>query len=387
MVPRRLEHWRGPAELWGRGAFQSLGSTEIPSILDGISDPARKSAKNAEKFGRDLGLIDNRTVKILTFDPLPGIEPYTNHRVMRVRQLQHGMRLIEFLCDHHPPTPLRDWEKWLAAGDIVLDPGRGDRMPTQSSATSGDRIVTGGERYVHRMHGVTEPWVRATVGVIHEDESLLVVDKPAPLPVHPSGRYNRHSLSKLLQSEYPDQTLRIAHRLDANTSGVVVFTRTALAAALVQPQFERRTVKKEYLASVVGHCPWSRHRCDLPIGSAAELGSFRDTRGARIVHPDGLKSETLFEVLQRHEDQTTLVKAIPTTGRTNQIRVHLWALGFPIVGDPLYLPHQRLGTQQTLTRDDPPMCLHAMRISLVHPTSGEEVTFTSQQDLPIGERS
>ncbi len=286
---------------------------------------------------------------------------------MRVRQEFSGLRLIDFLVAYHPPTPLANWLNWLERGDIEL----------LTKPANPDQIVSAGERYVQTMHDIVEPDVNAEVGILYEDESLLVVDKPAPLPVHPSGRFNRNTLSKLLESVYPGEKLRLAHRLDANTTGVVVFCRTSQAAAQVQSQFDKRQVTKEYIARVHGHVPWDEHCCELAIGSSAELTQARDTKGARITHPQGLPATTLFRVQARLDDNTSRVQAFPITGRTNQIRVHLWSLGFSIVGDPLYLTDQTLGTQQTLDIHQPPMCLHAARLTLLHPVELKPITFTT----------
>ncbi len=287
---------------------------------------------------------------------------------MRVREEFSGMRLIDFLLAYHPPTPLANWHAWLERGDIEL----------LAKPANPDQIVSAGERYVQTMHDIVEPDVNAEIKILYEDESLLVVDKPAPLPVHPSGRFNRNTLSKLLETVYPGEKLRLAHRLDANTTGVVVFCRTAQAAAQVQSQFDKREVTKVYIAHVHGHVTWDELCCDQPIGISAELTQARDTKGARITHPLGQPATTLFRVQARLDDNTSRVQAFPITGRTNQIRVHLWSLGFPIVGDPLYLPNQTLGNQQTLNINQQPMCLHAARLTLLHPSTLQTITFTSE---------
>jgi RluA family pseudouridine synthase len=177
--------------------------------------------------------------------------------------------------------------------------------------------------------------------------------------------------------------LRIAHRLDANTTGVVVFCRTAAAAAIVQPQFERRQVEKQYLARVRGHVPWQEYRCQLEIGDAICFGN-TNTAGARVTHRSGQPAETLFHCLDRFDDGTSLLQVSPITGRTNQIRVHAAAIGFPIAGDPFYATShaKKSGPDgrrtQTLGVNEPAMCLHAWRIGLVHPGTLEQIALESQ---------
>jgi 23S rRNA-/tRNA-specific pseudouridylate synthase len=96
-----------------------------------------------------------------------------------------------------------------------------------------------------------------------------------------------------------------------------------------------------------------------------------------VIEPGGLLARTEFQVLHRFPDDTTLLEAFPITGRTNQIRVHLWDLGFPVCGDPIYLRDRRLGTVQTLGLSDSPLCLHAWRIEFTHPLSSHRVKFTA----------
>ncbi|EMI52542.1 RluA family pseudouridine synthase [Rhodopirellula sallentina] len=313
-------------------------------------------------------------MKTIQIDDLPGCRPYLNERSIRVRQSQSGMRLIDFLLEYHPPTPRQQWLDWIEAGDITLD----------SQTLSIDHRMRIGGRYVHAMRDFVEPRVNATIRIIADDESLLVVDKPAPLPVHPSGRFNRNTLTKLLEGAYPNVKLRIAHRLDANTTGVVVFTKSSEAAAIVQPQFEQRRVKKTYLVRVHGHVPWESHHCDLPIGHARSAGPTTDagTGGARTIDKQGSPAETHFQCLQRNDDGTSLLTAIPVTGRTNQIRVHAAAIGHAVLGDPFY-PRQTTAENdqsaiiQTLDIDQPPMCLHAWRLKFKHPQTEQETAYES----------
>jgi len=198
----------------------------------------------------------------------------------------------------------------------------------------------------------------------------LVINKPAPLPIHPSGRFNRNTLQAILQTVYHPQKPRPAHRLDANTTGLVVFTRTRHFAKFVQPQFERGDVEKTYLARVMGHPPQDTFFCDAPIGEEPV------NAGARQVDTEnGLPARTEFRVIRRDPDGTALLEARPLTGRTNQIRLHLWHLGFPICGDPVYLPGHALGNRQTLPLGEPPLCLHAWKLTFRHPLTKKATTF------------
>jgi RluA family pseudouridine synthase len=190
--------------------------------------------------------------------------------------------------------------------------------------------------------------------------------------MHPCGRFNRNTLQNILHTAYAPQKPHACHRLDANTSGLVVIARTRHFAKLIQGQFARGEVHKLYLARIQGNPAWDRLTCDLPVSSeAGGLGS------REVDEANGDAALTEFRVIQREEGGSTMVEARPLTGRTNQIRVHLWQLGHPVLGDPTYLPDRRLGDTQTLPIDAAPMYLHASQVSFIHPLTQEQVSFES----------
>lgn len=291
--------------------------------------------------------------------PLPGSIPYDNVRPMNVPERFDQRTVLEFVSGFHEHLGEEYWVSEFDAGRILYK-----NRPIDS-----DRIVRSGERYDHLYPATTEPDVNADIRILFEDHSLVVVNKPAPLPMHPSGRFNRNTLQAILNQVYDPQILKPAHRLDANTSGVVVFSRTRSIASRVQPQFEDRSAKKIYLARVQGHPGEDQFRCTTSIGRTATQA------GLRLPDSEGQKAITDFRVLRRDDDGTALLEVRPLTGRTNQIRLHLWDLEFPIVGDPAYLPNRELGKTQTLSTDDSPLCLHAWKLTLMHPTKHVELTF------------
>jgi RluA family pseudouridine synthase len=298
--------------------------------------------------------------------PLPGSKPYDNFRPVKIPAKFDGRTLLDCLIGLFGHVPTVDWQRRCDEGRMLSPAGQ----PVGSG-----HIVHTGERYLQRKPGTVEPNVNVDVRILYEDEAILVLNKPAPLPMHPCGRFNRNTLQYILGEAYKPQNPRPAHRLDANTSGVVVLSRTKHVASLLQPQFERGEIDKVYLARVQGHPPDDEFECRAAISdSSGELGS-RDA-----VTEGGLPAHTKFRVLERCADDTSLLEVIPLTGRTNQIRVHLWHLGWPICGDQAYLPGRRIGRTQTHAADATPLCLLARRITFTHPLSRQRMTF--ETDLP-----
>lgn len=288
----------------------------------------------------------------------PGSVPYTNLRRMYVPRRHVGRTLLEFLQYWHPPTSNRQWLQWIEAGEITL---AGEQV-------SADFIVRDGQQFDQQMPGTIEPPINPEIQLLYEDTDLVVVNKPAPLPVHPSGRYNRNTLTSILAQAYPKEKLRPAHRLDAATTGVVLLCRRLAAARVVQPQFQQGRAVKRYLCRVHGRPAWTRSECDAAVGRQATEG------GARKIDPHGLAASTQFRVLREFPDDTTLVEAIPRTGRTHQIRLHAWHLGHPVVGDPLY----RLDScDPEPSPAEVRMCLHAAEIGFLHPSDHRPVRFVA----------
>ncbi len=297
----------------------------------------------------------------LAATPLPGSVAYDNFRPLTIPLDQDGQSILKALGAIFPQTETAEWAEVFQNKHLLGS----DKKPVDP-----EQRVRSGERYFRKLPSTIEPEVNPDIRVLYEDEAIIVVNKPAPLPVHPCGRFNLNTLQSLLQKVYFPQKPRPAHRLDSNTTGIVVFSRTRHFAKFLQPQFERGEVEKTYLVRVLGSPAETHFFCDAPIGSSPVEA------GGRIVDPlHGLPSRTEFRVRERLSDGTTLLEAVPITGRTNQIRVHLWHMGMPVVGDPLYQADHKLTTRQTLSVDDPPLCLHAWKLAFTHPISRQRISF------------
>jgi UPF0176 protein len=296
-------------------------------------------------------------------DPLPGSRPYDHFKPVTIPAQSDGYPLLDTLCRIFDHVPAAIWRERFAQ-EHILD-GAGRPVPPT-------HVVHTGERYQHKIPAVIEPDVSMQIEILHEDAAVIVLNKPAPLPMHSGGRYYRNTLQHVLETVYYPQKPRPSHRLDANTTGVVIAARTRHFAGQIQPQFARAEVRKVYLARISGHPSADDFVCEDRISTnPGKLGS-------RTVDPvAGLPARTEFRVRQRLADGTALLEARPLTGRTNQIRIHLAHLGFPVCGDPAYLTGSLLGESQTLGVDAPPLCLHAWRISFRHPLDQQIRTFTA----------
>jgi 23S rRNA pseudouridine1911/1915/1917 synthase len=272
-----------------------------------------------------------------------------------------GQRLDQALARLFPQYSRNRLQAWLKSGHITVD---GRRL-------AADHAVSGGERIALRPPRVPDAAApqaqRMPLKIVFEDAALIVIDKPAGLVVHPGAGQPDRTLLNALLAHAPALAAvpraGIVHRLDKDTSGLLVVAKTVSAQYELVKQLAERTMRRVYLAVVQGDPPASG-TIDAPVG--------RDVRARTrmAVTHRGKEARTKYRVLERY-GRAALVECRLETGRTHQIRVHFQHLRHPLIGDETY----RRGTRHGI--GFPRQALHATELTLVHPTTREVVSWKS----------
>ena len=219
------------------------------------------------------------------------------------------------------------------------------------------------------MHGLPAIAIALALAFVHRSDALLVIDKPSGLPAVPGrGAHLQDCVASRVQAEFADAL--VVHRLDMATSGLMLMARGAAAQRALGIAFARREIAKRYIAVVAGLLPpppgdgWGE--IDLPLAA-----DWPERPRQKVDRRSGKPSLTRYRVLGHDTRQgRSRVELQPLTGRSHQLRVHLLALGHPIVGDTLYAPPE---VQAQASR----LLLHASELALAHPLSGEGIAFSS----------
>lgn len=198
--------------------------------------------------------------------------------------------------------------------------------------------------------------------ILYGDDDILVADKPSGLLSVPGrGEDRADCLISRLKAQFPN--ILLIHRLDLDTSGVIIFALTPQAQVHIGRQFEQRKTQKRYVALVAGHPAEDKGRVDLPL-----IVDWPNRPRQMVCHETGRAAQTDWKVL-RHEGENSRVVLKPLTGRSHQLRVHMLAMGHPILGDPLYATGKAAAF--------PRLMLHAEELRLRHPMTGGSVSFRS----------
>ncbi len=281
-----------------------------------------------------------------------------------------GQRLDNYLLRVLKGVPKTHVYRVIRSGEVRLNKGRAG---ADTRVASGDDIRLPPMRLPDRSPDVPAP--AREFAVLFEDEQLLAIDKPAGVAVHGGSGVSFGVIEQLRRARPQSKFLELVHRLDRETSGVLLLAKKRSALTALQDQFRSRETAKLYSALVFGAWPDKLKVVDLPLHKASDAAGERNVRVVAPDHADGRRSITLVRVAQRLADFTLLDVTIKT-GRTHQIRVHLAHSGHPIVGDPKYGDFARnraLARERGFAR----MFLHARELAFDHPSSGERITLRS----------
>lgn len=283
--------------------------------------------------------------------PLPGSFPKPTHYRLPVKKKFEGYSVIDFFSEVVPRS----------TKDIWIDKIKNQTLLINGKPATETSILKAGYITEHYSAPKTEPEVSNKIELLYSDENIIIINKPAPLPMHPSGRFNRNSLTEILKIAFPEEDFKIIHRLDANTTGIVILARNKDIVQSISKQFEDKTTQKKYLALVEGITIKDNFDTHTKIGLEKTAG------GGRASSENGIDAYTEFKVLERRlETNQTLLEVTPHTGRTNQIRLHLAQLGHSIVGDEGY-KNPEYFKNNPLTYPNDSLFLHAWKLTLHYP--------------------
>ncbi|KAI9890079.1 MAG: hypothetical protein M1814_004478 [Vezdaea aestivalis] len=281
------------------------------------------------------------------------VEPYHFTYVTHCKQRWRGRELLDIFASEFRDRPYEYYKKAIENGDISVN-----GIPVTNTAT----VIDNGDTISHTMHRHEPPVTAQEIGIVYEDEELIVINKPPGMPVHAAGRYNFNSVLEIMRAQRWQGWLSFpCNRLDRLTGGIMFIAKNGKSAEMISNQIRGRAVKKEYVARVIGEFPEGDVICEEPmLAISPKLGLNR-------VRANGKDAKTVFKRLAYYPPRGdssvisseenlgvenaaaekaggySIVRCLPLTGRTHQLRVHLQFLGHPIANDPIYANQRVFG--------------------------------------------
>lgn len=292
-------------------------------------------------------------------------------QTVEIDEASEGQRLDNFLVKLLKGVPKTHVYRVIRSGEVRVNKGR---AAADTRLVLGDRVRVPPVRVAEKSSTSTAP--AREFPIVYEDDHLLAVNKPAGVAVHGGSGVSSGVIEQLRQARPTARFLELVHRLDKETSGLLLIAKKRSALVALQDQFRNRETGKTYAALVVGAWPAKRKVIDVPLHKFLTAEGERRVRAVDDDHEDGRRSITLVKVAQAYADFTLLDVTIKT-GRTHQIRVHLAHEGHPIAGDEKY---GDFAVNKALAKGDAVpghrfdrMFLHARRLRFEHPATAEEI--------------
>ncbi|KAK0707602.1 pseudouridine synthase [Lasiosphaeris hirsuta] len=349
-------------------AISPVGSTTLPlaPVAYTRNPDATSTQPGTEADTKATKPVDDSRILITPCDPWPRpyflegglrrVAPYFFTYNTWCKERWRGRQLIDVFESEFRDRDIEYYRAAMESGQVMVN----------SEPISPSYILKNGDLISHTTHRHEPPITAEPIQIIHEDEDMMVINKPSGVPVHPAGRYQYNSVVEIMKSERGADFLpRPCNRLDRLTSGIMFLAKNKRAADLLGSQIVKRTVRKEYVARVVGRFPDREVVCDEPIlqispklglnrvranGKTARtvfkrlayyppLKKSAGTEASEVAEPVAL--DVIDDIAPRDgsakvQEGYSVVRCLPVTGRTHQIRVHLQFLGHPIQNDPIY---------------------------------------------------
>jgi 23S rRNA pseudouridine1911/1915/1917 synthase len=298
----------------------------------------------------------------------------------RVTKFSAGQTVLQYYTERYRHSTPAQWRERIFTGQILLN----------EKPTTVDTLLQAKQQLAYHRPPWSEPEVPLSFKIIDEDAEIVIINKPSGLPVLPGGGFLQHTLLSQLQKLYPQETPIPIHRLGRGTSGLMVLARSKLAKSSLSEQMRSHTIKKVYLAKAQGIITEDKLIIRDRIGKIPHpiLGYIY---GATIA---GKYARSDCQVIQRDlELNCTILEVTILTGRPHQIRIHLAAAGYPLVGDFLYdlkrhSPNLAPNQDKMMAPGDCGYYLHAYQLSFQHPVSNRQISFTCAppQELTVNKK-